>query len=497
MLYIRVVKTGSGASSVQIVYYINRKRIVYKHIGSGRTDEQITELKIVAQDFIDNYIPPLPLIEPVVKFDNLLYIDRCDYLGIYYTLFYEVITELIFQFGLGKIKNSLLLDLVVIRIFEPASKLRSIELLETYFGIKHLRKNYYKSTSQWLALKTKTEASIVDFVRQNYGLKYDLLFYDVTTLYFETFEEDELRKNGFSKDNKSQQPQILIGLMVSEEGFPISYEVFKGNTFEGHTIIPVVQKFIDKYNVKDFIVVADAAMISSENIEHLLQNNINYIVGARLANLSEKIIKTIDQKIIREDGKSIRIKTNNGFLICSYSSERYRKDKYEMNKQIHKALAIIEAPSKSKKVKFIKSTDSKHMLNEGLIEKTTKLLGIKGYYTNLDERLVSNNTIIERYHELYKVEHAFRISKNDLQTRPIYHFKEDPIQLHILICFISLAISKHIELKTNVSIRKFITECKKITDARLLNKITNKEIKIRTKYNEQILNLISKLNLSH
>ncbi|MEZ4909000.1 MAG: IS1634 family transposase [Saprospiraceae bacterium] len=394
-------------------------------------------------------------------------------------------------------KNKLLLDLVIIRIFEPASKLRSIELIETYFGIKHQRKNYYKSTSKWAVLKSKTETAIVDFARQNYGFKYDLLFYDVTTLYFETFEEDELRKNGFSKDNKSQQPQILIGLMVSEEGFPISYEIFKGNTFEGHTIIPVVQKFIDKYNVKDFIVVADAAMISSKNIELLLQSNINYIVGARLANISEKILNTIDQKIIREDGKSIRIKTNNGFLICSYSSVRYRKDKYEMKKQIQKALSIIETPSKSKKVKFIKSTDSKHMLNEELIEKTTKLLGIKGYYTNLDENILSNTTIIERYHELYKVEHAFRISKNDLQARPIYHFKEDPIQLHILICFISLAISKHIELKTNVSIRKFVTECKKITDARLLNKLSNKEIKIRSKYNDQILSFISIFNLSH
>ncbi|MEZ4908567.1 MAG: hypothetical protein R2771_13220 [Saprospiraceae bacterium] len=137
------------------------------------------------------------------------------------------------------------------------------------------------------------------------------------------------------------------------------------------------------------------------------------------------------------------------------------------------------------------------MLNEELIEKTTKLLGIKGYYTNLDENILSITTIIERYHELYKVEHAFRISKNDLQARPIYHFKEDPIQLHILICFISLAISKHIELKTNVSIRKFVTECKKITDARLLNKLSNKEIKIRSKYNDQILSFISIFNLSH
>ncbi|MEZ4908566.1 MAG: hypothetical protein R2771_13215 [Saprospiraceae bacterium] len=204
MLYIRVVKTGSGSRAVQVVYYINRKRIIYKHIGSAKTDEQIEQLKIVAQDLIDNHIPPLPIIEPV-KFDNLLYMDQCDFLGVYYSLFYEVITKLIIQFGLEKIKNKLLLDLVIIRIFEPASKLRSIELIETYFGIKHQRKNYYKSTSKWAVLKSKTETAIVDFARQNYGFKYDLLFYDVTTLYFETFEEDELRKNGFRTINHNSR----------------------------------------------------------------------------------------------------------------------------------------------------------------------------------------------------------------------------------------------------------------------------------------------------
>jgi transposase len=124
-------------------------------------------------------------------------------------------------------------------------------------------------------------------------------------------------------------------------------------------------------------------------------------------------------------------------------------------------------------------------------------LGIKGYYTNLDENIANNQTIIERYHELYKVEQAFRISKNDLQTRPIYHFKEEPINLHILICFMALVVSKHIEIETGDSLRKFLTECKKVTDARMLSKITNKEIRIRTKLNDKILDYLKSLNLSH
>ena len=285
--------------------------------------------------------------------------------------------------------------------------------------------------------------------------------------------------------------------MVTREGFPIAYSIFFGNTFEGHTILPVVNSFIEKHAVKEFTVVADAAMISTTNIQELLSNNINYIVGAKLGNLSNELIDRIDRSIIREDGKSIRLKSEYGYLICDYSSLRYRKDKYEMEKQIEKAKVIIETPSKSKKVKFIKTTGEQIELNQALIEKSKKLLGIKGYYTNLEENIANNQTIIGRYHELYKVEQAFRISKHDLQTRPIFHFKEEPINLHILICFMALVVSKHIELATGDSIRKFLTECNKVADARMLNKITNKETRIRTKLNDKILGYLKSLNLPH
>lgn len=496
MLRIRVVKTASGANAVQVIYYRNRKRVIFKHVGSANSDQELESLKIVAQDVINNYNPEIPLFEEV-KFNNLLYLDKTEFLGVYSTFLYEVLSGLISQIGLQRINKQLLLDLVVMRIVEPSSKLRSIELLDTYFGIKHRRQSYYQSAGKWPFLKEEIESIVVEFAKHNYAFNFDLLFYDVTTLYFETFEEDELRKNGFSKDNKSQQPQILVALMVTKEGFPIAYSIFSGNTFEGHTIIPVVNAFVKKNNVKEFTVVADAAMISATNIQELLANNINYIVGARLGNLSIELIEKINHCLIREDGKSIRLKTDNGYLICAYSSVRYRKDKNEMDKQIEKALTIIKNPSKGKKVKFIKTLGENPVLNQTLIEKSEKLLGVKGYYTNLGEDISSNQTVINRYHELYRVEQAFRISKHDLQTRPIFHFKEEPIHLHILICFMALAVSKHIELTTGDSIRKFVTECKKTTDARMLNKITNKETIIRAKYSDKILRYIKFLNLSH
>ena len=303
--------------------------------------------------------------------------DKSEFLGIYYTFFHEVVSRLIAKIGLDKIDKQLLLDLVAIRILEPASKARSIELLDVYFGIKHRRQSFYRAAPSWLSLKSEVEAIAVQFARQNYEFNYDLLFYDVTTLYFETFEEDLLRKNGFSKDNKSQQPQILVALMVTKEGFPVAYDIFPGNTFEGHTILPVVKAFIEKHSVRNFTIVADAAMISDTNVCQLLENDINYIVGTRLGNLSKALIKKIDDTISRDDGKSIRIKTSNGYLICSYSSVRYRKDKYEMERQIERAMAVVKDPSKNKRLKFVKTSKKEAELNEALIEKTKKLLGIK------------------------------------------------------------------------------------------------------------------------
>lgn len=492
---IRVVKTASKAKAVQVVRYQNNKRIVLHHVGSAHCEEALKDLLTLAEEWIKDYSAQLSVF-PDENPNRLLHLNHCTFIGVKYHFFNTQITAIQDKIGFDDLPI-LLKDLVAIRIFEPASKLRSLELMEQFFGIKHSRKTYYKIAAKCIELKQSVESKVIAFAKEQYAFNFDILFYDVTTLYFETFEEDELRKNGFSKDNKSQQPQILIALMVSKEGFPIAYEVFSGNTFEGHTFIPAIKNFIEKNKVPCLTVVADAAMISSENIRQLTENEIDYIVGARLGNLSQKLITTIDKLIDRQDGKSIRMKTDNGYLICSYSSVRYRKDLYEMSKQIEKAKQVIEKPSKRKKIKFTQTNEQKIELNEDLIEKTKKLLGIKGYYTSLKETTADNQTIIERYHELYKIEQAFRISKDDLQTRPIFHFKEQPIKLHLLICFMALVISKHIELKTGVSIRKFIDHSKKVVDGQILNHMTNKTITVQAEPTIKMKELIAKLYAPH
>lgn len=494
MYKIRAVRYSESSVSIQVYIIENRKRKIVKHIGTAKTEEEKENLILLAQDFIKKVSKQPCLFEKPNS--KIVELSQLHYIGVYYHFFYEVIHKLLIRIGFDKHKSNFLLDLVVIRLFEPASKFQSLLLIEQYFGIKYRRQGYYEAAPKWLALKEKTEKIAIKFAKEQYGFKYDLMFYDVTTLYFETFEEDELRKHGFSKDNKSLQPQILVALMVTKEGFPIAYEIFSGNTFEGHTFIPVIQKFVAKNKVNDFTVVADAAMISDNNIKELIASKLHYIVGARLGNITQQLFNRIDTMMIREDNQIIRIPTDKGFLICSFSSARYRKDKYEMEKQIKKAEQLVANPSKIKKIKFTKAIEKdKFEINQDLIDKTRKLLGIKGYYTNLEESQASNDLVIERYHELYKIEQNFRIAKNDLETRPIFHFKEEPIKLHLLICFMALVISRNIELGTGASIKSFVQECKKVTDARLQNQITHEEIKMRTPLTPKITEFLTKLNL--
>ena len=497
MFRVREVKTKVGSHSIQVVRYENGTRLVVKHIGTGSTADELILLREAARKFILEASGQSSLIFDSSHGEDDVSIAQCDYMGFRYNFLYEVISGIQDMMGYYSVADQMLNDLVVMRILDPVSKLRSIEMMKTYFGIHHRRQRYYESALSWLSLKDQIEYKTIQFAKEKYGFDFSLLFYDVTTLYFETFTTDELRKTGFSKDNKSQQPQILVGLMVTKEGFPVSYEVFSGNTFEGHTMLPMIKSFIGKHQAQHFTVVADAAMISSSNIMALKSAGIHYIVGARLGNVSTQVLRKIDKSLSREDGSTIRLETDNGFLVCSYSKQRYKKDKYEMEKQIIKAKILMGTPSKNTKVKFLKTEGAKVSLNDELITKTEKLLGIKGYYTDIPHSIADNKMVIERYHDLYKVEQAFRISKTDLKTRPIFHFKEEPIKLHLLICFMALAISKQVELTSGGSIRAFIAECKKVTDAIMIHTPSRKEIIKRARISPNLKEVVAKLVRPH
>ena len=178
-------------------------------------------------------------------------------------------------------------------------------------------------------LKIDAEKVAVNYARKNLSFDFSLVFFDVTTLYFETFKEDKdnFRKPGFSKDGKHQQPQVLVGLVVTKEGFPISIESFEGNTFEGHTMLPVILNLKKKYNIENLTIVADVGMLSFNNMEVLQKHNFSYVVGARIGGIKENIIKNVSEEINKQENYIVEAKTKYGRLLVDYSKKRASKDK--------------------------------------------------------------------------------------------------------------------------------------------------------------------------
>lgn len=481
---LRVNRTNQSAILVQVVRFFKRKTVVLKHVGTAHTEDELLILKKIATQWISDNPPQPQLFSPDVPTHTSDILKGFEYRGIRYTFAYEFLSRLCERFHFTALKSQLLLDLVIMRVFEPASKLRSLSFLSQYFGIHYSENVLYESLRTFPALKHSVLEKMVALAKDEFGFDFSFVLYDVTTLYFETFKSDSLRKPGFSKDNKSQQPQIVIGLMVTPLGFPVSYEVFAGNTFEGTTFLPSILAFKALHHVKTLTIVADAAMLSASNIQKLLENKLTYIVAARLGNIPSNLLHTIDAGIVRTDGSTMRTETDRGTLVVSFSKKRYSKDLGEMTKQIKRAKGTVETPGKMRRAKFVSAIAGTVSLNKTLIEKTKKLLGIKGYYTNLTD--VSDADIIAHYHSLWNVEQAFRIAKSDLVSRPIFHRKDTSIHAHMLICVMALALSKYIELKTKRSIRSVLDLCRKVTDALLVHRATNTESIMRAPIPEEL-----------
>ncbi|MBX9785806.1 MAG: IS1634 family transposase [Alphaproteobacteria bacterium] len=252
------------------------------------------------------------------------------------------------------------------RIIEPASKLRTIELLQRYFNISYAKRTIYRLLPQLIDQKPVIEEAAFQTACTHFGEVFSLVLYDVTTLYFESHEpDDDLKARGFSKDDKSKQPQIVVGLLVTSQGFPLMHEIYKGNTFEGHTMLSVIQQFKKRHPQANPIIVADAAMLSQDNMNRLDAEGYQYIVGARLANTKMSFINQIDTQLAR-------------------------KDRREFEKHLARAQELIARKESGRRAKFIKKklkgTDC-FVLNEELKAKTEKLLGIKGYITNVSQTI--------------------------------------------------------------------------------------------------------------
>lgn len=464
-MFLRKLKNRSGSISIQIILKASGKYRVVKTIGSGRSEQKIEKLWLLGEQELNRMQGQSELF--VSSNDTL--IDQM-FSALENASIRTVGPELIFgkiydYIGFNAIEEALFRHLVIARLSFPLSKLKTCEYLYRYQGINVSSDTIYRFLDKLnYQLKEQIEKIAFQHTKRILGGDIGVVFYDMTTLYFEASDEDDLRITGFSKDGKHQHPQIFLGLLVGTGGYAIGYDIFEGNTYEGHTLIPFLEKISTKFNLNKPIVVADAGLLSNENIRALESKDYQYIIGARLKTESRKIKEQIFSKEMSE-GNIIRIKKDdNTKLIVSYALNRAKKDENNRNRGLQRLEKKIKA-GKLTKANINNKGYNKYLKLQGEVtieidyQKFTddkKWDGLKGYITNTN---LSNKQVIENYKNLWHIEKAFIMSKTDLRIRPIYHRLRHRIEAHICLSFTAYCIYKELERvlyldKSKISLKK-------------------------------------------
>lgn len=482
MAFIRTVKTASGATAVQIAYKEHGRIIKINHIGSAHTESDLkTLLALARQRLLGDQLSLFAEIVPPLKISLKQSVSG---------LLLQILTEQYNLLGFDHLKDDIFTYLCIARIVEPTSKLDSLRVLAE-IGVPGLSKNQlYRCLGQVIARDYRSAITNQCFTHAT-GKGISLILYDVTTLYFETQEEDDYRKSGMSKERRLE-PQILIGLLVDQSGFPLGLHSFEGNTAETKTILPVVEAFKKQHDIQDITVVADAGMLSSKNLEALTKAGYTYIVGSRLHKIPYDIAEyQKTQELINNQIITTQLKGGQR-IIYQYREKRAVLDIHNIEKQIAKAEKIICGKITAQKAKFLSIKTKDKKLNQILINKAKALVGIKGYITNLD---ISDEQVIAAYHRLWHVEQAFRMSKSNLKARPIFHHKRDSIEAHLTIVLAALAIGRMIEYRTGITIKRFVNTLRPIRSGIVI--INGKEYLADPEISPDVRSLMRKLQAGH
>lgn len=365
----------------------------------------------------------------------------------------------------------LLRDLVLMRIHKPASKLYSVSLMRDEFGVETDVNSIYRMMDYLDETAIdKTKQISYEFVRTLLEDELDIIFYDCTTLYFESFHEDEFRRNGYSKDMKFNQPQVLLGVIVTKSGLPISYELFEGNKFEGNTLEEAIKRLHERYKIGNVIFVADSGLLSHKNIKIISEKGLGFIVGARIKNLGneikEQILDKSGYKPLKDLGdviyKEIELKEQGLRLIVNWSEDRAAKDKYDREKAIESLCKRFESGNNITSFlnnygykKYLKVEGRYKLIkDEEKIKEAERWDGLHGIITNIKPEKIDAETLLSQYRGLWQIEDTFRLLKHDLRIRPMFHWTKRRINAHVAICFMSLLCARVMEYRVALQYRK-------------------------------------------
>lgn len=462
-MFINRAKNKSGTTSVRVLEKRGRNNVLVRSFGSSSDEKEINRMVEEARIFIQRQTgtyynlfnpPPQPDVDGFVGNISNSQISVVGPEVVFGKLFDHV--------GYGQI-GGLFRPLVLSRLVAPGSKLKTVDYLWRYNGVSYDVSKVYRYLDK-LCDRDREKRDIKDVVEDitfahsatTMGGCIDVVFYDVSTLFFEAADEDDLRRTGYSKDGKFDCPQILLGLLVTREGLPISYEIFEGNLSEKKTFIPLLKRAQDKFGFGKPIVVADSGLLSRKNIETLVNDGYEYILGAKMKNENG----AVKQRILNLglcDGEVKSITTDDGLrIVVSMTEKRRKRDAINRAKGL-KRLQQKVASGKVKKKHINNRGYNKYLRIEGeatisidteAFEKDSAWDGLKGYVTNTK---LPNVEVIANYHNLWFIERAFRMNKTDLQIRPMYHRLRNRIEGHICICFCAYVLQLEIERMLKMS----------------------------------------------
>jgi hypothetical protein len=417
-------------------------------------------------------------------------------------LLFEALAGVFTALGFDALGDQVFSDLVIARVVEPTSLLDIGRVLTDLgrvpAGYPTMKRTLKRVTASGSAGGLSGAGTYRDqvagwcFEHARTSGDVSLVLYDVTTLYFEAEKEDDLRKVGFSKERRVD-PQVVVGLLVDRGGFPLEIGCFEGNRAETATIIPIVKAFQARHGLADMVVVADAGMLSATNLRELDEAQLRFIVGSRVAKApidlashfrwhgdafgDGQLIDTITAKTghASENSPALRAepvwdRTAHGGswrAVWAYSTKRAVRDGRTLTLQENKAKAVVAGEKAARTPRFVKTSNGARTLDEVSLARARRLVGLKGYVTNIPAHLMPANEVIGSYHELWHVEQSFRMSKTDLRARPMFHRTRDAIEAHLTIVFTALAVSREVQARTGLAIRNVIRQLRPLRSATL------------------------------
>ncbi len=464
-MFVRKKRNRSGTTSVSVVFKNSGRFKEVHHLGTSSDPDEIRRMYNEGREWIAKYGG-----QQQIDFDEKWRRERSDaeanaraIAGFRSALSHverttldapqAILGRVYDRIGFNAIGDEILHHLAIARVCQPMSKTATVEYLRSYFDEDvQLHKIYRYMDKLHNTQQEKIQQISVAHTMDVLGGRIGLVFYDVTTLYFESAPDpsDELRQDGFSKDGKTAESQIVLGLLVSEEGYPLSYSVFNGKQYEGYTMIPVIDDFVRRFGLTDFVVVADSGLMNEANIGLLESAGYKYILGARIRSESLEIRDWM-VGIDWTDGRCEEHERKAGQrLIVSYSDARAKKNAHNREKGVErlkkayaKGTLTKDKVNKRGYNKFLDiSKDVTVSINYEKVEEDARWDGLKGYITNTG---LDAKEVIKQYHGLWVVERAFRIGKSNLEMRPMFHFTPKRIEAHICICFVAYKVYKELE----------------------------------------------------